>query len=272
MIKSELKKSINIYLILFLIIVGFFVGISAMYDDISPSINITEGSDSESLSKTDIESLNKMAKQYQNTYMAWRFSTMGYEIICIILATLVYATTYLIDKKSGYLKNILLRVSKRKYFFNKTLVNFISGGLIVNIPLIICLIIYMIIFDNRSLPSIEAFLPKGFMSELFVINPILYIIFFSIVLFFIGGVYSTFAMAVGINSNNIIYGILTPIFYWYFGSIFFQSIGLDNLAPWRMYYFTIDESYSFIIPTIHTFIILAISLWIIYRESKSEQF
>ncbi|MGL5615116.1 MAG: hypothetical protein ACRDD2_02635 [Sarcina sp.] len=273
MIKNELKKSINIYLILALVIIGFLVNFFAMYDDISPSINILTGADVASLSQGDIDYLNTMSKQYQNTFMAWRFGIMGYEIVCIILTTLAYSITYIIDKKSGFLKNILLKVKKKKYFFVKSLVNFSIGGLIVIIPTLLSLLLYFIWFDSSTLPAsdLKAFFPFGFMSNYFESNPLIYILFFTIILFFIGGVYSTFSLAISCLTNNIISTILIPILFWFLGSILLNSLGLSQFAPWNIYYFTVNSNISFFFSFILTFLLFIGSLLIIYRESKLEQ-
>ena len=269
MIKFELKKSVNWKLISALLIVGIVVNFVAMWDDILPSINIISGDDAAALSSKAIENLNSMANDYQNTYMAWRFGMMGYEIICIILASAVYGLTYLLDKNSGILKNILLKVSKKKYFLTKISINFIMGGLIVVLPTLICLSIYKLAFDNSLPNKLTAALPVGFMSEVFVTKPNIYILFYTGILFLIGGVYATFSMAIGCKTNKIMSTILIPIIFWYFGSILMVSVGISILAPWNIYYFAFNSTIAFLPSLIFTLILFLGSLFVIYKEYKN---
>ncbi|MEG1410984.1 MAG: hypothetical protein RSD36_14200 [Terrisporobacter sp.] len=270
MLKFELKKSLSFIVLLLLTSIGIFVNLSGAYDNISPSINIEKGSDSEGLSEEAIDGLKNMANEYQNTYMAWQFGVSGYEIVCILLASSVFAISYIIDKKSGFLKNIIIRLNKKSYYKIKYFVNGVLGGIIVIIPVILCLGLYDLFLDSKSLPIIEPNFPRGFMSEYFPTNPVKYILFFTLILFIIGVTYSTFAMAIGIITNNIISSVLLPVIYWFAGSLILESIGLIKLAPWNIYYFKIGEPMSFEYGLIHLVVIFIISSFIIFKESKND--
>lgn len=273
MVRSELKKSINIYLIIILLIIGCIISISGMYDELKGYINITSGDDANALSAAAINYLNNLSTEHLNSYMAWRYGIGSFGIFGIILATLAYAFTYIIDKKSGTLKNILLRVNRKNYYLTKASINFIIGGLIASIPSIITLIVGLIFFNN-TLPSVTGDLlidfPKGFLSQYFPVNPILYIIFVTLLLFFIGGVYATFAMAIGCITKKVISATLIPIIYWYVVSIICNISGAYLIAPWNIFYFINIPNTSFLIALISTLILFGISIFIIYRESKKD--
>ena len=273
MLRSELKKSVNFYLIIILIIIGCMISFSSMYDELKGYINITSGSDSAILTATAINFLNNLSKEHLNSYMAWKYGISSFGIFGVMLATLAYAFTYIIDKKSGTLKNILLRVNRKKYYLTKASVNFIIGGLVASVPSIITLIVGLIFFNN-TLPSITGDLhidfPKGFLSEYFHTNPILYIGFFTLLLFCIGGIYATFALAIGCITKKVIPAILIPIIYWYVVSVTCNISGLYSIAPWNIFYFINIPNTSFLIALISTLILFGISLFIIYKESKKE--
>ncbi|WP_289129815.1 hypothetical protein [uncultured Clostridium sp.] len=279
MINAEIKRTINIKVLIVLLIIGVFMLIynannfigdinSIKSDVINEAIKMNVDANEMEKIKTEV---NTYIKSYGNSYMAWRFSVWGYEIVCILLATSVCAFSYIVDKKSGILKNILIRVSKKRFFITKYLINGISGGIIINIPVIIVTGIFFLKFGVGTLPTLEAYFPKGFMSEYFITNPNLYILFFGVVLFFIGFTYSTFAMAVAMFTKNIISTILIPLIYWFGGSLVTGALNLYNLAPWNIYYFYADQLYSFKAGVIHCLILLIISTGVIYNEYRKEE-
>ncbi len=278
MIITEIKKSINIKIVIALILVGIIMLFSNAHNFIGELNTIEQKVMKESTEKglSDLQlqkvkyDVDKHIESYGNSYMAWRFSIFGYEIVCILLATSVYAYSYRIDKKSGMLKNILLRTNRKKYYLTKYIINAISGGFIVIIPVIIVTIFFMAKFGVSTLPTLEAYFPHGFMSSYFQTHPITYILFFTAILFFIGVAYSTFAMAIAIVSKNMVSSILIPLIYWFGGSLIAGALNLYYLSPWNIYYFYADELYSFRAGVIHTLIIFILSSILIYTEVKKE--
>lgn len=279
MLKTEIKRSVNIKVVAILILVGMCSLFSNAYSFLEGMNNFEKGNIQDAIEGgiTDDElvelqnTVRDQVKSYQNSYMAWRFSLWGYEIICILLATSVFAYSYRIDKKSGVLKNIILRVEKKKYFRSKYLINAFMGGFIVTIPVAIVTIIFMIKFGITDLPNLDVYFPYGFMSSYFPTKPIIYMLFFTTILFFIGATYSTFAMAVAVVSKNMVSSVLIPLIYWFAGSLLVGAFDLYYLAPWNIYYFYGDKLYSFRDGLIHTVIIFIISSVIIYMESKKEE-
>ncbi|MCW6086515.1 hypothetical protein LAV38_12470, partial [Clostridium sporogenes] len=81
-----------------------------------------------------------------NAYKAW-FTALGFGdrsffIYAVpIICTLPFSYSYIEDKNSGYLRNILYRVEYKKYFRSKLLVNSIVGGLTLFIPVVFIFIV-----------------------------------------------------------------------------------------------------------------------------------
>lgn len=270
--KSELKKSINIYLLIFLLCVGVLVVLSSMYENLAPYMNVLSGDDVQAMTQVDKDSLLNFAAPHKNIYIAWLYGTRGYEIICVAIATCAYAFTYVIEKKSGMIKNILLRTKIKTYFIVKATINFVIGGLIASIPLVILFIVCIFSFSDRGVPSqeIAEIFPTNVMSEYFGTNSIIYVIFFVLIVFLIGGVYSTMAMAIGAITNNIIAAIILPNLYWFFGSLLVVNIGI-GIQPWDIYYFNTAPEISFVLALLNTILVLGISLYIIYRDCKKQK-
>lgn len=279
MIKAEIKRSVNIKIVIVLILIGMCSLFSNAYSFLGGMSDFEQGNIVDAIeagiSDDELVELQNTVREYvnshENSYMAWRFSLWGYEIVCILLATSVFAHSYRIDNKSGVLKNIILRVKKKKYFSAKYLINAFMGGFIVTIPVAIVTIVFMIRFGVSELPTLDVYFPYGFMSSYFSTKPIIYMIFFTAVLFFIGATYSTFAMAVAVVSKNMVSSVLIPLIYWFAGSLLVGAFNLYSLAPWNIYYFYGDKLYSFREGLIHTTIIFIISSVVIYMESRKEE-
>lgn len=60
-----------------------------------------------------------------------------YYIVLPLLAVAPYASSYFEDKKSGFLKNFLIRAPKKVYFTSCCIVIFLSGGCAFALPLLI---------------------------------------------------------------------------------------------------------------------------------------
>ena len=60
-----------------------------------------------------------------------------YYIVLPLIAVVPYASSYFEDKKSGFLKNCMIRVPKKAYFTSRCIAIFLSGGCAFALPLLI---------------------------------------------------------------------------------------------------------------------------------------
>lgn len=270
-VKSEIKRFIYNPILLILLLISILWKLNGVYSSFEPYINTSisiQNSDINTQEKIEIESdlTNEL-----NSYNAWLRTFVYYMSIVILISCLPFSTKYITDKKSGYLKNILLRCKKSNYLLSKVVLNALSGGIIVSFSSIITLIILSTLFTNE-IPSIKAglFLNESavFIDYLFK-NPTIYVCFVFIIMFFIGITYSTFSLAIGMITENIILSILIPQVYWLVGGSIMDTLGIDKLNPWNIMYFNYNPT-SFKLSIIHTLCILIISLLCIYIKSKEE--
>ena len=87
------------------------------------------------------------------------------------------------DRKSGYIKNIYTRVSKRRYLMSKYLAVFLCGGLAVVLPLVVNLGVTAVILPSHlpeivtSVYTIDA---TAVLGDLFITQPYLCLLYTSI--------------------------------------------------------------------------------------------
>ncbi|MFR8871406.1 hypothetical protein [Paraclostridium sordellii] len=269
---SESKRLLGkpMLLIGLCILIGILLQLWNVYLDLNMTFDVAKGSLEEHLTQNSVNELKQMADGYHNSYIVWRDALSGYELVIILLACIPFSASYVIDKKTGFINNVLLRTNSRKYILSKAIFNSIIGGLIVIIPSTIILIVSSM-FLNNSVPKLSIYYPTGFFKSYFFSNINLYVLFYTTILFIIGMTYSTLSMAIGMLTENIILCLLCPSIFWYVGSILFESLGLNILAPWNIYYFNVEPSISFEYSLILTLLIFTVSNIYIYVKSKMEK-
>lgn len=152
------------------------------------------------LQNTILETIN-IPNQPRSAYISWMGSSTywmqsyWYFLIFPLLAVLPFAGTFFEDKKSGYIKSVLLRSSKREYFLAKGLMIFLSGGLSVTIPLCVSFIL-----TATKLPLLYPEIYIGFgprshiLMNLFYTHPFLYTLGYLLFDFIMGGIFALMAM------------------------------------------------------------------------------
>lgn len=153
---------------------------------------------------------------YKGWFTALGFGSRSFFIYAVaIICTLPFSYSYVEDKNSGYLRNILYRIDYKKYFRSKLLVNSIVGGLTLLISVvfifIVCAIKYPValhIIPGTS--DVEGFYPEGIFANNYVAHPFIYIVYSFINVFIVGFVYSLFGMASSILTNKKISALLIP--------------------------------------------------------------
>lgn len=201
-------------------------------------------------SKKDFDTLagfgyNVMSATLDNTYVntVYRDFTsitpaMFYRFIPLI-CVLAYGWSYSSDVRSGYIKSIITRTSKLKYLTSKYFATFISGGLVVLIPILVN-ILTLACFMPFRMPNIYesiyyAELPAFAFANLFYKAPALYMVIILIFHFILGGLFATFAMAVSMFTTNKYIVTLFPFvfsfLYSYVCSVFLKNFFWGEMDP-----------------------------------------
>lgn len=113
-----------------------------------------------------------------------------YYMLFPILVVVPYAQSYYEDIKSGMSKMVFIKVRRTQYAISKYLVAFLTGGIVMTIPLIISLFIHagFVPLYPPSEFSLQAVAQDGDMlCNIFYDKPFLYVIVFWIINFLVGG-------------------------------------------------------------------------------------
>lgn len=139
------------------------------------------------------------------TSLYGRWFGMSQDFLCImfyyilpLIAVYPAAMSYYKDRKTGYVKNLYTRFSKNKYLIIKYITTFISGGVVIAVPLITALSLTSLYAPARIPDSLvmNSIIEKNMWSELFFTHPLLYTLGYILIDFIFGGLFACFAMSV----------------------------------------------------------------------------
>jgi hypothetical protein len=146
-------------------------------------------------------------------------------LIAPLIACIPSTTKYITDKQSGILNSIFLKISRKKYFKMRLVINAIASGLVVLIPQIMILAFLIIKFgiNNTAMDIYGAF------SGLFYYSKPLYVVLLLILSFVSSAVFSTFALGISAATENKYLTILIPFVYIIISGTIFELIGINKL-------------------------------------------
>ena len=134
-----------------------------------------------------------------NSYM------LAYIYLFPIFAALPYGVSFYQDMKSGYIKQLYTRTSRRKVHAARYIVTFVSGGCTVIIPLIINLLLTMAVLPSLK-PAYNGLFPLRSASAfgvLFYTYPYLYTLLYMFIYFIFAGGFATLCLALSYYIENV---------------------------------------------------------------------
>lgn len=262
-LKEEFKRAFLNKRIILLLILGLLIHIYSLFiwehgviffDFSAPDINLDAA----------IEGMNRAI----NRYTFWHHGMDIYTVIMPLLACLPYSTSLNLDKESNFYNYIVTRTKKKHYLFAKILINALAGGIILALPTVL---FYIILILTVPGPIIEFGIhPLGFMSNLFMSNPNLYILYTILIEFIFGATYSTFALSISKFNVNKVLIVLTPFVYWYVGTFIFERINLFIISPAAFNAFMVRGSSNIYSILGQAIIIATTSILIILNKNGDE--
>ncbi len=150
-------------------------------------------------------------------------------LLAPLFATFAYAGSYFEDMRSGYIKNLMIKVSRKEYFFTKYLVSFVSGAIVVAIPLIINLMVCMSFFSLRIPEKLRglhggANVDAKCLSELFYSNTFYYCLVFILIDMIYAGCIAVFSICIADFTDNLFSTVTIP-----FAVVTLSSVILSDL-------------------------------------------
>lgn len=133
-----------------------------------------------------------------------------------LFAAFPYGWSYVVERKKGYIKNVLTRTKKQNYFLAKYIAVFVAGGLAVSLPLIInfCTVAA---FIPARMPDVlyDAYSGVSFAqmwSRLFFTHPFVYVGLYMLLNFVFSGLIATLSIAATFAIRNRVAVVLLPFF------------------------------------------------------------
>ncbi|HHU18987.1 MAG TPA: hypothetical protein GXZ58_01845 [Bacilli bacterium] len=154
-----------------------------------------------------------------NHWIGGEATSLGFTLfftLMPLIAALPYGWSYFIENKSGYVKTVVTRSAKTEYFLAKYIATFISGGLVILIPLLINFIV-VACFIPAVTPSTmytmyHSVYHGSLWSQSYYTNPVWFVILYLILDFIFAGLFATMSLTVSLFVKNRIAVILVPFF------------------------------------------------------------
>ncbi len=219
--KFEIKCSLNIYFAAALII-----GCAVTLSDIFNVLKFT----------------GFMGKYPPSLYQYWigvEFRSLQntlYFMLTLILAALPFADSYFCDKR-GYIKQIVTRVSRKRYLSAKYLAVFLSGGLAFSVPLIVNFIAVACIcpaLSPQASTGTFATYENGFLSLLFISHPLVYCAFYTVYDFLIAGLFATVSLTAALFIKNRFAVLASPFILFLLWSVITGGLNLGNFDAYNI--------------------------------------
>ena len=220
LLQIELKKAFGSKLFWITLALGLLIVSVSAYQNINGYFEFADGVKlrREFNAGKVINPLNQVFTLYNSWIGAEVSMPMNslYYILLPLMAPLAYGWSYFTEKKSGYVKNVVTRIDKKKYYLAKYIAVFLAGGAVVAIPLLVnvltvaCVVpayqpdIYYQIYYNMY---------QHYMAWMFYSMPALYVAYVLVLDFVFAGLIATLSLALTFFVNNRFAVVLLPMLF-----------------------------------------------------------
>ena len=216
-LKIELRKAFGNKLFLLTLAVGIVIASISAYQNIQLYLDAVAHNAYRKEVLPDIL-FNPMYPAF-SPYTYWIGGDYQYPMTSLfylllpLMASLAFGWSFFMEKKSGYIKNIVTRTKKTHYFLAKYLAVFLSGGAVIAIPLVINFLTvacFIPAYQPDIYYSIYYSMGYHFLSELFYSSPLVYVIYVMALDFVFSGLIATASMALTFFVRNRFAVVLLP--------------------------------------------------------------
>lgn len=172
-----------------------------------------------------------------NCFLA-AFCLSGYgPVVAPVLAVLPFATAYIDDIQTGYVKYIAARTTRKIYIIERVISTGISGGMVLLLGYLLTLAIFTAIDPQ---PSARTMILGGAFVNIYHRSMLQYALLTSINAFASGSIYALLCMAFSAVANNKYIGIIAP-----------TGISLcSSLIAWAMPFASVKNALLSILPSV----------------------
>ncbi len=167
-----------------------------------------------------------------------KFQRIYYTVIPL-LAVIPGGANFYSDLKSGYIRHIVTRKNRIRYYGASYAVNFLTAGFVAVIPLIINFMICMALLPS-TLPqpgvSRIGMDSENMFGELYYSMPYLYVFVYLAIIFVISGLIVSFAVSIAWVAFSKYLVLFIPFIIYYILHFSFQYIGHMEWSPLMIIY------------------------------------
>ena len=166
--------------------------------------------------KSQTENLMITSESIFNHWLALdvsSFSTSVFYFLLPIIVAMPYGWSLVSEIKSGYVKNIMVRTTRKKYIISKYIANFVSASLVIIIPLLLNFIILAMFIPALKMESIYPYgtIGQGCMwAELYYENPLIYCLLYLLLDGVFAGLIASICTALAFIVKNKVIVIIIP--------------------------------------------------------------
>ena len=215
-LKTELKKAFGNKLFLITLAIGLIIGFVSAYQNISNYVRAaSDNAYRMEVSEVLFNPLYPLFSSFTN-WMGGDYQypmTSLFYLLLPLMASLAFGWSFCMEKKSGYIKNVVIRTKKIHYFLAKYIAVFLSGGTVIAIPLIVNFLMvacFIPAYQPDIFYSIYYAMDYHFLSELFYSIPLLYVFYVIVLDFVFSGLVATVSMALTFFVKNRFAVVLLP--------------------------------------------------------------
>lgn len=137
-----------------------------------------------------------------NSWIGGECVSVGYTLfftLLPLLAVLPYGQSFSQERRSGYLKVIIPRCGRTRYFAAKGIATFLSGGVAVVLPLLlslgVCALFFPAVKPNVIYNQYFAFSHESMGAALFHTHPLMYTLLYLLIDFIFSGLFACLALS-----------------------------------------------------------------------------
>lgn len=236
------------------------------------------------ISLNDIFQAYSCGKSYQHFFVLvfdaskHSFLTALFYVIPLIVV-LPFADTWISEMKMTDI--LFTRIEKMKYFSSKYFISFLSGFLLLFIPLAIAYIaeIFALDFNDNVLNILAYSIPEHSIDrlannyafyDLYVQNPYGYIFLFIFLISLFGGLYSITAFSISLIIHNKVIPYIAVFFFSIISMLIFsflpEPIGYYYIQRITQPFTNIDISYIGYVIWVSFFIFVNVIIYVVYKR------
>lgn len=143
------------------------------------------------------------------------FQSSAFFFLLPLFVTLPYGWSLIGEIRSGYLKNMFVRISRRTYFFSKYIAVFISAALLIMIPLFFNFFVLALFLPALKIDNIYPYGilgERGMWSGIYYQNPFLYTIMYIVMDGIFAGLIACISVTISFFVKHKVTVLAVPFF------------------------------------------------------------